>query len=613
MAIIKCPECGHQISEKASNCPSCGVEIAGKVVRCEHCGEVYFNDEVLCPNCHTPQPTSTSSPSSSPSHPHKKTVKESVIPAVSGEEEKPSEKGADKQEIVEDVVVQPETTEANQERHDKEEEFEKEDERLERNATQDEDEIETDKSDGNNRPVKSRIMPFFVSLAIASIVGAVSIYFYKESKGSKEQQAFGLALNSNDTLSMSNFLSSYSDAPSAHIDSIRSRLDYIRQGEREWDSLQVHKTHEMAAAYVARYPNMSHYAQALLLLDSIDWADALHENTAASYQRYLATHQEGKHIAEARERVYAGNLDVVANEERQIITTLVQRFFQSVNDNDAGQFKSCLSPALVSFMGTEHPSAEEAAGWMRRQHGESVKSLVWSSNGDYEIVKSKKDNGSLEYGVKFSAKQDMVKGDKSSSDRYKVSVTMTTDGKMTSLGMVKIVPQEEGKGSSSTVSSETKKPSSTTSTSSTSKPKTSTSSSSSTSKPKSSTSSSSSTSKPKTSSSSSSSSSKPKTSSSSSSSSSKPKTSSSSSSSSSKPKTSTSSSSSTSKPKSSTSSSSSTSKPKTSSSSSSSSSKPKTSTSSSTTKPKSTSSSTTKPKSTSSTSSKAKTSSTQKK
>ena len=31
MAIIKCPECGRQISDKAPTCPSCGVEIAGKI------------------------------------------------------------------------------------------------------------------------------------------------------------------------------------------------------------------------------------------------------------------------------------------------------------------------------------------------------------------------------------------------------------------------------------------------------------------------------------------------------------------------------------------------------------------------------------------------------
>ena len=31
MAIIKCPECGNPVSDKAPFCPKCGVEIAGKI------------------------------------------------------------------------------------------------------------------------------------------------------------------------------------------------------------------------------------------------------------------------------------------------------------------------------------------------------------------------------------------------------------------------------------------------------------------------------------------------------------------------------------------------------------------------------------------------------
>ena len=50
--IIKCPECGHQVSDKAPVCPSCGVEIAGHIVRCENCGEIYLREEGACPNCH---------------------------------------------------------------------------------------------------------------------------------------------------------------------------------------------------------------------------------------------------------------------------------------------------------------------------------------------------------------------------------------------------------------------------------------------------------------------------------------------------------------------------------------------------------------------------------
>ena len=45
MAIIKCPECGHQVSEKAPTCPSCGVEIAGNITCCPNCNKIYLNTQ----------------------------------------------------------------------------------------------------------------------------------------------------------------------------------------------------------------------------------------------------------------------------------------------------------------------------------------------------------------------------------------------------------------------------------------------------------------------------------------------------------------------------------------------------------------------------------------
>ena len=50
--IIKCPECGHQVSDKAPICPSCGVEIAGHLIKCSYCGEIYLKEDAVCPNCH---------------------------------------------------------------------------------------------------------------------------------------------------------------------------------------------------------------------------------------------------------------------------------------------------------------------------------------------------------------------------------------------------------------------------------------------------------------------------------------------------------------------------------------------------------------------------------
>ena len=54
MAIIKCPECGHQVSDQAKTCPSCGIDIMGNIKRCPECGDIVFKDSDVCPDCHHP-------------------------------------------------------------------------------------------------------------------------------------------------------------------------------------------------------------------------------------------------------------------------------------------------------------------------------------------------------------------------------------------------------------------------------------------------------------------------------------------------------------------------------------------------------------------------------
>ena len=47
--LIKCPECGQDVSDKANICPNCGTPIKKKF--CAHCGERIDVDCVVCPHC----------------------------------------------------------------------------------------------------------------------------------------------------------------------------------------------------------------------------------------------------------------------------------------------------------------------------------------------------------------------------------------------------------------------------------------------------------------------------------------------------------------------------------------------------------------------------------
>ena len=49
MALIKCEECGKNISSSAKTCPHCGVKT--NLETCPECGRKLKGDEINCPDC----------------------------------------------------------------------------------------------------------------------------------------------------------------------------------------------------------------------------------------------------------------------------------------------------------------------------------------------------------------------------------------------------------------------------------------------------------------------------------------------------------------------------------------------------------------------------------
>lgn len=49
MALIKCSECGHEMSDHAMMCPKCGCE--NNIMICPDCGKQLSSKASMCPNC----------------------------------------------------------------------------------------------------------------------------------------------------------------------------------------------------------------------------------------------------------------------------------------------------------------------------------------------------------------------------------------------------------------------------------------------------------------------------------------------------------------------------------------------------------------------------------
>ena len=187
MAIIKCPECGHPVSDKAPTCPTCGVEIAGKITTCTNCGTAYFSNLNMCPNCHCPNPRSIATPSVPT------TQKGATTPPV------PT--------IQPDTVIPPipESPAANEDKQEKK----------------------------SNRTI------LICSFIFALIVCGTLFYFYHNANEQQEEEAYEYAMQSNDPDVLQSYLDTYKDADQAHIDSIMSHLNALKTIDNDWTNAVV--------------------------------------------------------------------------------------------------------------------------------------------------------------------------------------------------------------------------------------------------------------------------------------------------------------------------------------------------------------------------------------
>ena len=241
--IIKCPECGHQVSDRAKTCPSCGVEIAGKVTRCPDCGEYIFKDDHECPNCHcsinaaAPEPESGLSIQDSQNN----QMTPSIPTITEIDEPQPKKKG--------------------------------------------------------RKVLWSALIMGFV---LALIIVLLGIYYVRKTQMENELRAYDNAMMSNEPAVLQNFLDMYIEAPVAHRDSIKVHLQALMKIDRDWDNARISQSKKALQLFIDRNPDNVHVREARLMIDSLDFETARMGDSMESYKKYMEDHEQGYYYDEAK-------------------------------------------------------------------------------------------------------------------------------------------------------------------------------------------------------------------------------------------------------------------------------------------------------------------------
>lgn len=390
--MIKCPECGRQISDRAPFCPSCGVAIADKITKCPQCGEIYFRDQELCPNCHhassqtrqntsqEPQPTVPPAP---PLHNH---ISQTPPPPPTTHSTTPS-------------------------------------------ATP-----------NGNKPKKKSYTSLIVAFVFAVVVCGVCFYFYNNAKSSKEQEAYEFAMSSNDALVLQTYLDSYKDAPQEHIDSITAHLETLKQNDTDWNNAVVSGNRQALSDYLSKHPDSEHKAEALRKIDSLDWVQASNENTIEALAKYTQEHPDGNFIDQANDAMKVLKAKTVQPEEKTLVSSVLRHFFQAINSHNEEALQASVAPLMTSFLNKQDATKADVVTFMNKIYKDDITNMNWHVDKDMKIEKKEIGDEQYEYTVNVAVSQDMERTDpdKEKHANYKLAAKISPDGLITSMTLTKI-------------------------------------------------------------------------------------------------------------------------------------------------------------------------------
>lgn len=435
MALIKCPECNRDVSDKAEICPNCGYPIRDYVKNLKK--GILNPDKVAAENASFKGSSSnmnTSSPKEEPDaaiidnsaerivfQPEAKTVlddvkSDSVVEqeTITTTEESFNSKPASVD--VEPVIVstQPSETIVEPEPAKVVDSVEPSPSKTDVPHISDEKVAaitapildESQKSKGKSGAIGTIIT---ISLLIIVLAGAAVWYiFFKGSDDNSERQVFESITRyeqqrNYDSLeiALSEYLDTY-NSDAFHYQQVKNLSDRFFAENTDWQAATKSLSIESMNNFINIHPDGFFKDVAYDKLDSLSFEEAKEQNTVEAYEQYMDKFSEGKYVKDADEAIENLDKKEISAEEKSDAVRAVAKHFNSMADNDQSGLLATLADNINTYIGKKDATTEDICDYMQKVHSNG-------RNMSFEVKKAvvtKESAGSRDiYNVKFNLEQ----------------------------------------------------------------------------------------------------------------------------------------------------------------------------------------------------------------
>ena len=360
MSLIKCPECGHDVSSEAANCPNCGYPMAKK-------GD---NDV---------QPEASSSVQSELNTRYTKVLKDlnakrfksafAEIDALIKEYPNSHSFTELREQVVREFV---------------------------KSCVEDSDICLKDKNYKDAKTIAQMGLqhdpsnPYLLNVInrvrrrkafkrnawlvlLLLILGGAAYAYYNlkvpDYNSEKEEEAWNLVMkyrNEFDADRLEDALDDYiSDFSSGlHSSEAKSMYENLVREKAAWNAAVRQNNAQAMHDFMDMFSNGFYHKTAYVKLDSLAFLEAKNKNTKEAIDYYIDTYSDGKYIEQAMaisEKLNNGNL---TKQEREDIKTVLDNHFQALTDDDEALLRTTLGKTVNSYLGKMDLTIDDMVDYM---------------------------------------------------------------------------------------------------------------------------------------------------------------------------------------------------------------------------------------------------------
>lgn len=359
MSLIKCPECGHDVSSEAANCPNCGYPMAKK------------GDNDVQPEASSVQSELNTRYTKVLKDLNAKRFKSAFAEIDALIKEYPNSHSFT--ELREQVVRE-----------------------FVKSCVEDSDICLKDKNYKDAKTIAQMGLqhdpsnPYLLNVInrvrrrkafkrnawlvlLLLILGGAAYAYYNlkvpDYNSEKEEEAWNLVMkyrNEFDADRLEDALDDYiSDFSSGlHSSEAKSMYENLVREKAAWNAAVRQNNAQAMHDFMDMFSNGFYHKTAYVKLDSLAFLEAKNKNTKEAIDYYIDTYSDGKYIDQAMaisEKLNNGNL---TKQEREDIKTVLDNHFQALTDDDEALLRTTLGKTVNSYLGKMDLTIDDMVDYM---------------------------------------------------------------------------------------------------------------------------------------------------------------------------------------------------------------------------------------------------------